>query len=673
MKIRIKNKQYEFDPKYDNLRPKKSGWKRQNTDSFKFEIIGDTEVFIKRFNREYSSIPGIKFLEAILNLKIDGLPTIYDLQSNLEDNREVFYLFQQSLKGNTLEELIAQNTYNFEPYTFSKQLYYALEAITTKGFWFPDFVPKNIFVTNDKQIYLIDLDSVVSIDVLPLSDNHFLSTIGKQYIGAVGTYWYRNIQKVDYMYLSNNLKGDTINYLMLIILLGHLKFSIEHVNNQRFLTLNSIKDIPQYLLKLNDNSTKAIFTYCFRYDGVNSYQKILSFKIFDDYIKKVLFKSENINIDKLLNIEKSKLPTFKNKSTIPISVKKNTHAQITNATPQVINNGSISSSQISQNTPKYILNTPNNDNSTNQSFYFKLFLFLIVSFCLYFVLESKLTRKSQKINNTIVNNNSISNESPSIGANKTFNNLSLPEVKWKKISLNTSYNNGNLNYILKVGFDSYDASEIDCIRNCIKTFVMNLQTMSSIVQIKINNDKKEYVLDDDKIMGWIIYGNYKMDLKQYQSLTGNWSYSYTWDSKFEFKSKQEFEDKNTSTDLSSNEKMKIVNDYYSYISSGDFEGVYDLYAPILDTFFGKTQITRENVILDHKQYYARWKVIGFKQINSEILSKRDVGRFTIKTLLDWNIQNIENGRKKYFQIQSYISLDHENRIISIREIDVSNN
>lgn len=277
MRVQINQMDCNFETDYNPQRPAQNGWKKQNQDAFKICQLGGKDVFIKRFDKHENAIPGYHFLIKVKNQKMIGLPMIYDIISVMEGGKSVVYLFQEVLKGKTLEERIHQDEYFiYDIQKIIKDLHVALSFIFGYGYWFADFVEKNIFVGDDGNYYLIDLDSVVSLSVLPNSDSPELSCINKNYKIAVSTYCYRDILGYPYSHIAQNLRGDTINILELLILIAQLNLYINKDGNIDFFSVETRRSNPQYLLSLNDLMFRQLFTSCF--SDNNNNQRPLSLK-----------------------------------------------------------------------------------------------------------------------------------------------------------------------------------------------------------------------------------------------------------------------------------------------------------------------------------------------------------------------------------------------------------
>lgn len=296
MKVLINSQNYTFTPGYNPHKPSDNGWMKQNQDAFKMCRFGEYQVFVKRFEKETQNIPGYQFLNKTKGRRLKSLPMTYDLVTVNENGKNVTYLFQEVLQGNTLEEVMHESTFSFNALQFARNLYDALQSITNEGFWYTDFVEKNIFVANNGHCYLIDLDSVVLLSVLPNEDSPLISQVNKNYKIAVSTYWYRDTFHYPFTYIKNNLKGDTINYLELFVFIAQVKYYIDSDCSVNFVEAKTRKAIPSYLLDLNSPKTYDIFKYCFI--NSSSVQNILPYYKLESYIKEVLFPdNETYEID----------------------------------------------------------------------------------------------------------------------------------------------------------------------------------------------------------------------------------------------------------------------------------------------------------------------------------------------------------------------------------------
>lgn len=296
MKVYINYKYHDFDSGYNSHNPSNNGWKKQNQDAFKFSSIGGIRVFVKRFEKDASNIPGYQFLVKVKNKKYSSLPMIYDIVNQIEDSKTVIYLFQEVIEGNTFEEIMHNDVLSFNPKKFLKNIYDALLTIKNNGYWYSDFVEKNIFVAKNGDFYLIDLDSVVPLSILPNEDNSQISQVNKNYKIAISTYWYRDTFNYPFSYIAKNLKGDTINFLELLIFIAQIKYYIDNISYCDFLDVKTRKAIPQYLLDKDNALTYACFKSSFL--ETSNHQQIPSYELLDNYLNKVLFsKNETIRID----------------------------------------------------------------------------------------------------------------------------------------------------------------------------------------------------------------------------------------------------------------------------------------------------------------------------------------------------------------------------------------
>ncbi|MFK8284951.1 hypothetical protein ACI75W_09130, partial [Capnocytophaga canis] len=292
MNVNINNYTFEYHSDFDPFNKSNNGWKKQNVDAYKFQSFGTTKVFIKRMESPSKYISGFSFLQKVKGKKFHSLPMIYDLVETRENDKTVYYLFQEAISGRTLEEVMKHDVLKLDIQRFLRDIYEGFEVIRQQGYWFSDFVEKNIFVGDEGGYYLIDLDSVVSLDILPMADHHFLGTINRNYKNAIASFWYKDTFGYSFPLVRDYLKGDTINVLELLIFMGQLRYFMDHLKSSDFLAAETRKQVPKYLLQLDESKTKNCFISAFSFEGLH--QKPLEYGVLENYIKTVLFPTQEI-------------------------------------------------------------------------------------------------------------------------------------------------------------------------------------------------------------------------------------------------------------------------------------------------------------------------------------------------------------------------------------------
>ncbi|MFJ1432126.1 hypothetical protein ACILD7_03375 [Capnocytophaga canimorsus] len=292
MNVNINNHTFEYHSDFDPFNKSNNGWKKQNVDAYKFQSFGATKVFIKRMESPSKYISGFGFLQKVKGKKFHSLPMIYDLVETRENDKTVYYLFQEAISGRTLEEVMKHDVLKLDIQRFLRDIYEGFEVIRQQGYWFSDFVEKNIFVGDEGGYYLIDLDSVVSLDILPMADHHFLGTINRNYKNAIASFWYKDTFGYSFPLVRDYLKGDTINVLELLIFMGQLRYFMDHLKSSDFLAAETRKQVPKYLLQLDESKTKNCFISAFSFEGLH--QKPLEYGVLENYIKTVLFPTQEI-------------------------------------------------------------------------------------------------------------------------------------------------------------------------------------------------------------------------------------------------------------------------------------------------------------------------------------------------------------------------------------------
>lgn len=215
MQVNIEGTNYTFTSDFDPVNifdNSTRGWQVSAGDYFKFPVrIGPANIFIKRFQKQSNYISGFNLLRSNLNKSNPHLPKIYDLVKTKEGDKEVYYLFQEFLQGEILEKANYQG-FDFNPYTLLNDVSTAFNSLTTSGFWFTDFDPKNIFVSGGRY-YLIDIDSCHSLDSIPNTSMWG----GKDYWSPFFDYARRVGIPID---LIKKIRGDVLNQWNLIFLLA---------------------------------------------------------------------------------------------------------------------------------------------------------------------------------------------------------------------------------------------------------------------------------------------------------------------------------------------------------------------------------------------------------------------------------------------------------------------
>lgn len=294
MKVSINNRLCDFIPRYNPKSPKDNGWEKQNQDAFKVCKINKIDIFVKRFEKKVKYIPGYPFLVKTKNQKLPFLPMTHDLITTNEDGKEVTYLFQEVIKGKTLEAVMRHGVFSVNPHRFMRNIYSALFSIVKEGFWYTDFVEKNIFVGDDGNCYLIDLDSVAPLSILPNQDCFELSQINKNYKIVVSTYFYRDTFNYQFPSIAKNLRGDTINFLELFVFMAQLSYYLDKHFAIDFLCESTRKSIPSYLLAKNKTLTEAVFKSCFIQTKNGIHQQILKIELLNNFIQNELFKEKEM-------------------------------------------------------------------------------------------------------------------------------------------------------------------------------------------------------------------------------------------------------------------------------------------------------------------------------------------------------------------------------------------
>ena len=211
MRVIIREREYEYLSDFPN------GWKFGEGDYLKFPVeIGSNKCFIRRFEKSPESISGWQLLHNLKGKNFAGLAGIYDIAETNEHGKNIFYVFQEFIEGETLDRLITRKAaVNLENLT--NDLFDALQSLNQNNYWFADFCEKNIFCNNSGRFLLIDLDGAQPVSKTP--DNKMRGS--KDYWSTVFDF-YTNVLRHTQVQPSD-FNGNSFNYLQVIFLILRLK------------------------------------------------------------------------------------------------------------------------------------------------------------------------------------------------------------------------------------------------------------------------------------------------------------------------------------------------------------------------------------------------------------------------------------------------------------------
>lgn len=251
MHIRIKEKPYEYTPDFPE------GWKFSRGDYYKFPVtIGTNNCFIKRFEKRTDAISGWSLLMGLCEEFEPNLSRVYYAAKDIDatTNASVTYVFYEYIEGKVLHELIARKV----PVDMTKLtdgLFAALQTLEKRGYWFPDFFEKNMFVGKNGNFLLIDLDSAYPLKDLP--DNEMWGS--KDYWALVFKFCKEVLKLSDIK--PADFYGPSFNYLHAVFLIFRIKIcyfneSIEYDDVAFF------NQLPHYLNSISPVFRKVFAKVC---------------------------------------------------------------------------------------------------------------------------------------------------------------------------------------------------------------------------------------------------------------------------------------------------------------------------------------------------------------------------------------------------------------------------
>jgi serine/threonine protein kinase len=215
----------EHDLKYD------TSWESQMKEHFKIgEMIGGVNCFVKRYDQRVPTANMLLYRladDTSKQITVSNLPKVYDLAQRMEGHRRVHYYVTECLDGAILEDFLRRNPAD----TIHLKVLYlhlskALKEIHNRNFWFSDFNAKNIFYTpQSTEFYLIDVDSAWSNDYRPVGNANDLGGLpgaSLAYAGMAENMYRTKLGLPNFNY--NQLTGNVLNYLQLLMFIGHLRY-----------------------------------------------------------------------------------------------------------------------------------------------------------------------------------------------------------------------------------------------------------------------------------------------------------------------------------------------------------------------------------------------------------------------------------------------------------------
>ena len=253
MRVLIKERECTYNSDYPE------GWKFSSGDYFKFPVNIKADLpseamytcFIKRFEKkDPASITGWDLLVKLEHKNELNLTRVYDIASVEENGRRVYYVFYEFMKGSTLDNLIARNI----PVDLAKltnDLFHAFASLRKYGYWFADFVEKNIFAEDNGRYVLMDLDSAQPAAKLPHDDMY-----GSKDYWVLVFAFYKKILNYSDLKVAD-LSGLSLNHLQVIFLVMRLKVSFD-ARQQVYKHTETFNELPEVLDEI-DPSFKELF------------------------------------------------------------------------------------------------------------------------------------------------------------------------------------------------------------------------------------------------------------------------------------------------------------------------------------------------------------------------------------------------------------------------------
>ncbi|MBK8111356.1 MAG: serine protease [Saprospiraceae bacterium] len=114
----------------------------------------------------------------------------------------------------------------------------------------------------------------------------------------------------------------------------------------------------------------------------------------------------------------------------------------------------------------------------------------------------------------------------------------------------------------------------------------------------------------------------------------------------------------------------ILTEYYTYLFDKDWRSLSDIYAPFLDKFQYRRNVSRDFVINDHKNYYKNHNASKFFIKRMDPVTSYN-SRYCHGGQIQYNITNLDNFTTTTFIVDSKIYTDARDRIVAVEEVLIS--
>lgn len=213
MQLIINNEEYTYEPDFPD------GWRKKFQDYFKYPVtIGEKQLFIKRFKRKPLAFELLRAFKD--GVKADSMPEIFALKYSQEE--QVFYLFQEYIKGGEFDTRI-KGIFSFSLKDYAQHIFRALDFVHKNDFWYTDFTIENILIDQQRNFYLIDIDSCKPVSEIASNDN----IKDASFSGSV----FVNLKKLNPSFEYGDIDGIQLNRLQLLFSIIHFyNFTINRGN-----------------------------------------------------------------------------------------------------------------------------------------------------------------------------------------------------------------------------------------------------------------------------------------------------------------------------------------------------------------------------------------------------------------------------------------------------------
>ena len=129
-----------------------------------------------------------------------------------------------------------------------------------------------------------------------------------------------------------------------------------------------------------------------------------------------------------------------------------------------------------------------------------------------------------------------------------------------------------------------------------------------------------------------------------------------------------FKSNNSDNNYSEDEIKNVINNYYQAISTKNFNEFYNIFNPLVDNFFGKANLTVDQIINENINYQNRWTHFEIYVDTNSFVINPTGNNTDVSYNIFYKVKKKESDNWKTFNLKMNIKLNNNLKILSIYEI-----